>query len=723
MHKEPAETSSTPDSTSKSNFLIAILCGLLISAHFISSFFPKTRLWGINHLAYFPLWVRLLFTITGLLILVPWVNSRVYQFLDRILSFFQRVFPKREVLTASLLAVISIFFFWFLRTRTYFLGDGYTLISELRGERYAKIGFEPLEIFFHLYLYKFLKLFSTPSPELIYAGLSILAGGVFIFVLVFLSRILAENRLDRLFVFSIFLFSGATELFLGYAENYTLVYVSILAYLYFSIRYLQGKAKIYLPILFCALSMSLHISSGYLLPSLFFLFTLKRKEGELFFGLKRALPYLFALILLFVLSIFYIWSMNPVLSEIFIPLFKGRTYAPGYTLFSFPHILDVINQFLLLSPVGIILLLNLIIAFKNRVKFTDLAIIFLLIVSLAQLIFHFIVDPKLGAARDWDLLSNLALGHTLLGVCLFTSLVRLRRYSAVVLIFVLFISTSPWFILNANTERAILRVGDLLDLDLKKSLNGRWALAKYYFQEKDYMKVKEIRSEINKLFPEDSLTREAEAYLKLEDYDQATELLKKVMEINPSFWVAYNDLGLTYLRQGEVDKALNEFQKVVRINPYNSIVRVNLGRALLLKERLQEALAELKKAEKLGGIEPDVYCGIAYIYRRFKEIEKAIKAYKKALKKDTGIYCAHFGLGQVYLDKNQLDEALAEFQEVVRLKPDYDLVYYHLGLVYAYKGMKAKAIEEFELFLSLSKDQTQNQQVRGWIQRLQSQKP
>ncbi len=144
MDKKQAETSSTPESISKFNLLIAIFCGLLILAHFVSSFLPKSRLWGINHLAYFPLWVRLVFTLPGLLILVPWVNSRVHKLLDRILSFFQRILPKREVLTASLLAVISMFFFWLLRTRTYFLGDGYALISFLRSGQYLKTGFEVL---------------------------------------------------------------------------------------------------------------------------------------------------------------------------------------------------------------------------------------------------------------------------------------------------------------------------------------------------------------------------------------------------------------------------------------------------------------------------------------------------------------------------------------------------------------------------------------------------
>ncbi|MCJ7496702.1 MAG: hypothetical protein MUO78_01020, partial [candidate division Zixibacteria bacterium] len=84
-----------------------------------------------------------------------------------------------------------------------------------------------------------------------------------------------------------------------------------------------GKVKIFLPILFCALSICFHLSCAYLLPSLFFLFILKKRKGELVFSFKKAIPYLFILIFLFILFVYYIYSINPVLSQIFVPIFKG----------------------------------------------------------------------------------------------------------------------------------------------------------------------------------------------------------------------------------------------------------------------------------------------------------------------------------------------------------------------------------------------------------------
>ena len=538
-----------------------------------------------------------------------------------------------------------------------------------------------------------------------------------------MAKTLSEDKFDRFFVFSLFVFSGATQLFLGYAEHYTLLYTSIFAYLYFSLRYLQGKVKLYLPVFFCLLSIGFHFSSAYLLPSLFFLFALERKKGELAFSMKKALPYFFILIFLFALSVFYIWSLNPALSDIFVPVFQGRVYAPDYTLFSFPHLLDVINQHLLLSPIGIVLFLSLLMAFKDRLRLKRPPILFLALVLLGQLFYNFVVDPKLGAARDWDLLSNVALGYTLLGVYLFINLTKSRRYSSMALIFTVFLCTLPWLLINADTHTGIKRYRNLLDVDVKKSLTGRWTLVNYYNGQNETGMAEQLKTEIFKLFPEDSLGREAELYRDQGNLAKALELIEQALKLNPDLIEARHVLGVIYLDQGKFDKALEEFEQVVRVNPYNPTVHHNLGYALHSKGRFSEALEEFKKAVKLGGKNAEVLNNIACTYWKLGDIGKAVEEFKNSFKMDPEFYQAHFSLGQLYLENNYFDQALTEFKEVERLKPDYVPVHSYLGYVYKSKGMKEKAIEEFELFLKLNKNETENQQVRGWIQQLQSQKP
>jgi len=501
------------------------------------------------------------------------------------------------------------------------------------------------------------------------------------------------------------------------------MYVGIFSYLYFALRYLQGKTKIFIPLITCILAIGFHFSSIFLLPSLFVLFLKGKKEEQLVLSFKRFFPYLIILVLLFILSVFYVWRWNPLFLEIFVPLLKGRSDAPGLTLLSFPHLLDILNEHLLLSQAGVVLFLGIAIFYKKRIGFKQPIIFFLIIVSITQLLYHLLVDPKLGAGRDWDLFSSVGLGFTLLGVYLFIRFVQSKRYLSIVLIFAAFISTLPWFLLNASSEKGIDRFKNLLDLDLKRGRLGRMWLARYYYQQNRFIEAKDMQAEFFKMFPEDSLTLEAETCIEVGEFDRAIELLKKALAINPRLTGAYSDLGRVYLRQGKVDEALEIFQELTRVAPLIAEVHLNLGDALFKKGRFVEALKELKKGTKLGGGSAEVYNNIAYIHSRFGEAEEAIKAYKKALKIDPGFYYSHSGLGQIYLDKYLLDEALVEFDQAVRSKPDYAPAHYNLGFVYSRKGLKEKALEEFELFLKYSSDETKKEEVKGWISKIRSQNP
>jgi len=149
MDKKPTETAPAPDSISKFNLLIAILCGLLMLAHFISSFFPKSRLWGINHLAYFPLWIRIIITLLGLSVLVPRVNERINLSFKYLLDFVQKTFSGRRYLWYLIFSFFSMALFYLLRDRTHFLGDGAQLISLLDSGKLHIKWTEPLEALTH----------------------------------------------------------------------------------------------------------------------------------------------------------------------------------------------------------------------------------------------------------------------------------------------------------------------------------------------------------------------------------------------------------------------------------------------------------------------------------------------------------------------------------------------------------------------------------------------
>ena len=73
---------------------VIFACASLILVHFVVSFLPHLRLWGINQLHYFPLEFRIVISTIGLLILVPKVNKILAEFLTRVFTSVAEKFER-----------------------------------------------------------------------------------------------------------------------------------------------------------------------------------------------------------------------------------------------------------------------------------------------------------------------------------------------------------------------------------------------------------------------------------------------------------------------------------------------------------------------------------------------------------------------------------------------------------------------------------------------------
>jgi tetratricopeptide (TPR) repeat protein len=91
-----------------------------------------------------------------------------------------------------------------------------------------------------------------------------------------------------------------------------------------------------------------------------------------------------------------------------------------------------------------------------------------------------------------------------------------------------------------------------------------------------------------------------DAYLQLNQPDQARPLLAKAVELSPDMWLGHLDLGIIDSDAGRNDKALAELETAERLKPDEVNVHWRLGRLYRAMGRRDEAKAELDKASKLN---------------------------------------------------------------------------------------------------------------------------
>jgi len=222
---------------------------------------------------------------------------------------------------------------------------------------------EPLEIFLHLKTFQLAHGLWQMGSTTLYALLSCLSGVLFVFLLLLFADFWVRGTKERVLVFTVLFTMGSVQLFFGYVEHYSFVYLFTAAYVFSSLAYLEGKLKWFFPVGAFVLAILSHVMASYLFPSLLLLFFIKSKDAGLPSVRRKIIVALGILVLGAGFTFYKInsWAVPPI----FVPLSVDTYSAPGYLLFSPSHLLDLLNQHLLISPVGSVLIMTALISLRR----------------------------------------------------------------------------------------------------------------------------------------------------------------------------------------------------------------------------------------------------------------------------------------------------------------------------------------------------------------------
>ena len=362
----------------------------------------------------------------------------------------------------------------------------------------------PLDVFVHGRVWLFLSSrYEWIEAVDVYRLLSPIAGLFFLAVVVALShqRALAPSWLT----FGLLSSLGLMQLFFGYIENYSFAAAGILAYLWLGIGVLRGEKPLWLAVTVLALTNATHPSTVVLAPSLLYCGwcwvicaspppqspsspNLERRgrphAAEQLRGVGRA-------IIQIAVPMIVVAGLTILLMELgdhglrslvtddrpgggdgrwLVPLFETTTRWEHYTMFSWPHLRDFLNEQLLVVPVVLPSLVliglwsvavhenldtestedaqraprkarenpNVLVESANNIEDEgeragqqESVQSFLLIAAGFYLLFTWMWNPDYGGQRDWDLFSLAALPTTLLLSVLLSRLLTNQRWLAV----------------------------------------------------------------------------------------------------------------------------------------------------------------------------------------------------------------------------------------------------------------------------------------------------
>lgn len=375
--------------------------------------------------------------------------------------------PRGLLLACAGLLLLGFYLLPIVHTRW---GDAYILANGIAWPdpalRITHSWQAPLDVWLHSRVWLALHgAFGWETAIPVYRLLSPVAGGLYLAAALQLSR--ADWLAPGWLTFGLLASIGVVQLFFGYVENYSFAAAGVLAYLWLGLLASRGERPLWQPATALALTVAFHPSALALAPSLLLLAWDARAEGEWRrragqFGLQVALP--FALVAGGTLLLMELGGhgIRALLADDapgggdkrwLVPLFQTSTRWEHYTMWSWPHLRDFINQQALVAPAVLpgLVLLGIASRAWRQAGGVSTAGRFLLTATGGYLLLTWLWNPDYGGQRDWDLFSLAYIPAALLLVWLLPRVLpdsRRRAGAVLPLLLLQALFTAAWIYQN-----------------------------------------------------------------------------------------------------------------------------------------------------------------------------------------------------------------------------------------------------------------------------------
>jgi hypothetical protein len=529
------------------------------------------RTWGIDAVKYLPLpLVAGIFSIS-VLVCVPFVNRNIVRSIDSLVSMNWPAGRKKAIF--AVLSVLSIGFFYLLKSKYAFLGDSYLRIDDVVSNRFLITEFGTIFTLHSLYLA--LHWLFNWDGKAIFVLVSCLCGGAFTYFSLQTADALGKSRFEKAVIFCFYISSGFIQLFCGYVETYPLAVTFLAAFILSSIQWIKNTGTVITPIVCLTAAILCHLLSVLFVPSFLFILIVKGLSSERLRH-RRTLAGLLSILCITVICTF---SIDMIVKNTY-PLFS--TSGKGMTLFSFVHSWEFLNGMLLSCGIGLFLLFVLCaLCFVKKIKM-DVSKQFLLVASVFSITGVFILRLDLGSL-DWDVIS---VSSIVINLCAITVLFDYGRTTSFPSLFKNISITACVFMALHTASFVLVNASDASIKRMKSICLS---------DPSDLIKSRIPETHLSWIFSRNGLDKESNALLRTAylnnpknpraEYYYANLLINSNVEFDSAFSILMHSCARVpyympshklaikiYLNQGNLDSASKYIERVYRIYCVNPMM-------------------------------------------------------------------------------------------------------------------------------------------------------
>ena len=192
-----------------------------------------------------------------------------------------------------------------------------------------------------------------------------------------------------------------------------------------------------------------------------------------------------------------------------------------------------------------------------------------------------------------------------------------------------------------------------------------------------------------------ALVQQGQDFIRTRQFNDAIEVLRKAIQVQPNLAVAHVQLGIALLGANQRDEAMSEVKRAIELDPNDARAYVAQGNIDSSMRRYDEAIAAYKQAVNLDSNYLNAYMNLGMAYGTTQRFADSAEAFQQALRLDPNNASALNGLGIAQFRTGQREEGIQSVKQAIRINPGF--VDAHLNLARWYHGMGQykQAVAEF----------------------------
>ena len=169
--------------------------------------------------------------------------------------------------------------------------------------------------------------------------------------------------------------------------------------------------------------------------------------------------------------------------------------------------------------------------------------------------------------------------------------------------------------------------------------------------------------------PNKSLFEKSQKAVDEKKYDEAVDLLSRLVAADAKDFQAWTELGTVQLLRNNPDEAEKAYHRAIEQRPTFTLALLDLGRLLSMEKKFDAAIEPLTEAIKSSPTSADANFLLGEAYLQIKKGSKAVPYLTEAAK--LGKPDAHLRLAALYNGAGMKDKAAQEYEQFLKERPDY----------------------------------------------------